>query len=114
MDKRQTDRHAMQSEVGYLFSGLWRGKEEGEKSREAERDTERERDREERDLSCLFEREKEREETPATSRKEDLPASVDGGGSGLSVKETEQIITHKPEGSSFKKPGTPFPPIGDP
>ena len=38
---RDMDRHAMQSEVGYLFSGLWRGKEEGEKSREAERETER-------------------------------------------------------------------------
>ena len=32
--KRQTDRHAMQSEVGYLFSELWRGK--GEKSRKAD------------------------------------------------------------------------------
>ena len=37
----------------------------------------------------------EKEETQAASRKEDLPASVDGGGSGhgLSLKGTEQNIT---------------------
>ena len=36
--KRQMVRHAMQREVGYLFSGLWvvEGKGRGEKSREAE------------------------------------------------------------------------------
>ena len=41
--EKQTDRYAMQSEVGYLFSGLWRGKGEGKKSKEAERERERER-----------------------------------------------------------------------
>ena len=34
--ERQTDRHAMQSEVGYLFSGLWKGRKmrEGKKGEE--------------------------------------------------------------------------------
>ena len=61
--KRQMDRHILQSEVGYLFSGLWRGKE---KERRAER--QRERDREGVG-SCLFE--KEKEETQAVRRKEE-------------------------------------------
>ena len=89
------DRHTMQSEVGYLFSGLWRGKGEGEKNREAERERQRERQRGGRDRSCLFEREIEKKETQAASRKEDLPASADRGGSGrgLSLKETGQIVT---------------------
>ena len=34
---RDMDRHAMQSEVGYLFSGLWKGRGEGGRAeREAE------------------------------------------------------------------------------
>ena len=44
----------MQSEAGYLFSGLWRGNREGEKSRE--------RERERRDRNFLFEREMKRKE----------------------------------------------------
>ena len=85
---RDMDRHGMLSEVGYLFSGLWKGRGEG---RRAERRGEKERGEREtkggrgevgRDRSCLFEREMEKEETQAASRKEDLPASVDGDGSG--------------------------------
>ena len=49
----------MQSEAGYLFSGLWRGKREGKKSRERERERERERGGE---RNCLFEREMKRKE----------------------------------------------------
>ena len=62
--------------------------------RRAERERE-EKEREGRDRSCLFERETEKEETQAASRKEDLPASVDEGGSGqvLSLKGTAQTIT---------------------
>ena len=37
---RDMDRHAMQSEIGYLFGGLWKGRRG--KSREKQRDTERE------------------------------------------------------------------------
>ena len=31
--EKQTDRYAMQSEVGYLFSGSWRGKGKGRRRR---------------------------------------------------------------------------------
>ena len=34
VDKRQTNRHAMQREVGYLFSGLWKGGERRKRDRE--------------------------------------------------------------------------------
>ena len=108
----------MQSEVVYLFSGLWKGREKGrraereERGREerGERQREERREREERerekqkgrrgelwkDRSCLFEREMEKEETQAASRKEDLPASADGGGSGhgFSLKEIEQPLQY--------------------
>ena len=35
---RDMDRHDMQSEVEYLFRGLWRGKGEGGRERERERE----------------------------------------------------------------------------
>ena len=53
---RDMDRHAMQSEAGYLFSGLWNVRRRRAK-----------REREERDRSCLFEREMEKEGTQAGS-----------------------------------------------
>ena len=41
---RDMDRHAMQSEVGYLFSGLWKGRgEEKRAEEEKEKETEGER-----------------------------------------------------------------------
>ena len=43
--ERQTDRYAIQSEVGYSLV-VMKGKEEGEKNREAERERKRERGRE--------------------------------------------------------------------
>ena len=72
---RDMDRHAMQSEVDYLFRGLWRGREKG---RRAERQKEREGDKGERQKLPLQERD-EKEETQVASRKEDLPPSVDVG-----------------------------------
>ena len=64
MRDRVVDRHAMQSEVGYLFCGLW--SREGEKGREGGREGETETQtetvegekwREGRDRSCLSQRE---------------------------------------------------------
>ena len=53
-EETETDRQAMQSEVGYLFSGLWKGRGKGrrEKSRESER--ERTRGEEKVGGACLF------------------------------------------------------------
>ena len=46
----------MQSEVGYLFSGLWKGRGEGRRrERGGERETEGGRGEVRRDRSCLFE-----------------------------------------------------------
>ena len=85
---RDMDRHAMQSEVGYLFSGLWRRKGEGEKSREREK-REKGREREERERQKGEEEKGERQKLPLPEgdRKgkelrleaEDQPVSEDRG-----------------------------------
>ena len=62
---RDIDRHTMQSKVGHLFSGLWRGKGEeerqrergrvregGERGREEEREAASLRGRQKRKLGC--------------------------------------------------------------
>ena len=101
----------MQSEVRYLFSGLWkrRGKgirrEKGEEEKEAERERQREREVEEdggrrreggrRESSriCLFGRGMKKKGTQAGSgRKICLPRWM-GEWAGLSLKGTRQTIT---------------------
>ena len=73
----------------------------GEEQRGRERERKREREKEGRDRSCLFERKTEKEEIQASSRKEDLLQWIGGwSGHGLSLKETEQIITPR----SFQLP----------
>ena len=64
---RDMDRHAMQSKVGYLFSGLWRGKERrGKEQRER-------RGEGGRDRSCLFKREMEKGRDSGWKLKINLP-----------------------------------------
>ena len=47
--ERQMDRHTMQSEVGYLLSELWKGREKGRRAeRERKKRERRERGREKR------------------------------------------------------------------
>ena len=83
--------HALQCEVGYLFSGLWKAKGKGENGEQRDR----QRDREERSHGCsyLFGRVKERKGLRLEA--EDQPTLVDKGGSrwGLTLKGTGQIIT---------------------
>ena len=55
------------------------GERERGKSRKGEGERNGGREEVGRDRSCLFEREMEKEETQAASRKEDLPASADRG-----------------------------------
>ena len=84
------DRHIMQGEVRYLFSELWKGRGEEQRRRETER--QRQREKGETEAASSRGRWKRKE---LRLEAEDQPASVDrrGSGHGLSLKETEQIIT---------------------
>ena len=50
------NRHAMQSEVGYLFRRLWKGVERGRTEKEREREREKRRERGETEAASLRER----------------------------------------------------------
>lgn len=93
----------MQSEVGYLFSELWRGKEEGEESKEGDKEKRRDRMRGKevgRGRSCFSERETGKEESQAASRKKDLPTSAErvgkeGVGMACLLKRQDKSVQEK-------------------
>ena len=97
---RDIDRHAMQSEVGYLLSGLWKGREEGSKGRRGREERNRERDREGKSgkngaRHKLPLSRRDGKEKGLRLEAEDQLASADRGGSGhgLSLKGTAHHYT---------------------
>ena len=100
----EMNRHTMQSEVGYSFSGLWKGKEGRGEGRRIERQREIQRQRERWEWGRreepwqqlpLWGRDRKGKGERLRLEAEDQLASVDGGGSGCSLclKGSGQTIT---------------------